>query len=151
MYTLETLKEANPSKASEIRDRDVDKVNALLRIFKKNLTIPTPTPGDIIICHGYNLYHGKEVVYNRGLINEVSEDDKLRICIKPQAPFVCNSGALSTSGGYWFACASSEVIRASCVGERTFWCWDSWGARANGSVYFQAKVKVWEVTSDEVY
>lgn len=151
MYTLEALQVDNRHKELELQERDVAIANEKVRLIEKNLESPHPSPGDIIICRGYNNYHQKQVVYERGLINEVEEDGNLHVCVRPQEPFVCKNGALSTSGGYWFSCHSSEIKRVEEIAARVFWCWDCGGSRGGGGVYFRARVKVWEVESKEVY
>lgn len=152
MYTVSSLKVANPDKNYTICEKDAIKVNALINIFEKNLQNLEPTPGDLIICCGYNNYYNKEVVYSQGIVDEVNEDNKLHICVQPTPPYVLATGRLSTSGGYWFTCRKEEIKRSQELeGKRTFWCWDSYGPRAQGGLYFQASVKIWEITSSKVY
>lgn len=150
MYTVATLRKYNPSKIYEIFALDVIKVNALIGIFEKNLKNPDPTSGDSIICHGQD-YKGEKIVYPRGVIDKVLEDNQFDICLQPYCPHVRSSGSLSTSGGHWFCCSWQEIKRSQePIDEiREFWCWNSGETKTNGGIYFQARVKVWEFFSNE--
>lgn len=152
MYTLVSLEEYNRHKREyPVTERDLEIVNNLLVIFSQNLQSPEPTPGDLIICHGYNSHTEKEVVHDRGVIDEI-EGSSLHICVKPQPPHVRINGATVTSGGYWFASDRSGIKRANePTGERTFWCWGAAGARAHAGLNFQSLVKAWYVTSHKIY
>ena len=126
--------------------------SAFVKVFEKNFQTTETTSGDLIICRGYNDYHNKEVVYPQGIIVDVHQNGKLVICVEPMVPHLLASGKLSVSGGYWFCCDKQEINRSQEVsGERTFWVWDSYGPRAQGCLYFQARVKVWEISSRKVY
>lgn len=153
MYTLLSLKAANPSKVYEVCEKDAINVNALVALLEKNFQKPEPTPGDLIVCRGYSNYYKKEVVYSQGVIDKVCENGMLHICVEPMVPHILASGHLDTSGGYWFTCHKDEIKRSQkeTSGQRSFWCWDSLGPRAQGGLYFQAKLKIWSVTSSKVY
>ena len=143
MHTLETLLECNQSRSSfSISQRHVDNVNRLIDVIEKSRTNNKIQIGDIVeVTTKYGNYH---------------ENTHVDIYFEDASSwFVCDNAysfvyltedkqniSCNTSGGEW----RYVPEKLKLIGKRLkkFTCWDPGGARADGSLTFQASVNVWE-------
>ena len=143
MHTLDTLLECNQSRSSfSISQRHVDNVNRIIEVIEKSRTNAKIQIGDIVeVTTKYGNY------YENAHVDKYYKDDSSWFICDHANPFVdltedkqniiCN-----TSGGEW----RFVPKKLKLIGNRLkkFTCWDPGGARADGSLTFQASVNVWE-------
>ncbi|MBF0649262.1 DUF4121 family protein [Dysgonomonas sp. GY75] len=146
-YSIGTLMPLNESYhgGHTLTKEDVDKVNDLVEWIKSTRSQSKPKAGDRLL---YTCKHGD---YSPIAFLERNKDGELYVCVKPMVPFAgCMDGEISfdVSGGPFCGMHEKELKYAGTVNNR-FKTWGHNGMRANGAVYFHAKVSMWEYTEPE--
>ena len=145
-YTVETLAKENPSYFGIVDETDVKIANNLIELIESTRSKETPKAGD------YLIYTDKYGDYHRHAHIEYTTENRYggNVCDNGSCAFI---GAKEDKSGIW--CQGSggpwsdvPISEMKYVGEeeKSFWTWGSVGARANGGIYFKAKVSVWEYT-----
>lgn len=150
MYTVEMLKEMNRSYDREhgVTDGDVAWVNEYVRFIEATRSDTQPKVGDRVrhtTKYG-DYYPHAQIVHNGNRYGgNVCEAGSSYIWINDEG----NDIATSTSGGPFIDIDTSKM---KYVGKElnTFWFFGHCGATANGGVYFQAEVNVWEYIDEEL-
>ena len=114
--------------------------NKYVRIIQSTRSKKIPKPGDRIRL---TTKHGD--YYHKAHIEQLCENG-LSVCEKPYVPFIYPSKdgiSCDTSGGSWCSVNPDDL---KYVGKelKQFKDWGTCGVRANGTIYFEAEVSVWE-------
>jgi hypothetical protein len=124
---------------------DVDRVNNLVERIESSRSVSKPESGDRL------LYTSKHGDYSPVAFIEKNRDGELYVCVKPMVPFVeTNEDGIyyDVSGGP-FAGMHESTLKYAGKSSCNFKTWGHNGRRANGAVYFQAEVSMWEYTEPE--
>lgn len=137
MYTLQTLKEANPHREHLIDDSMLKKINKILEFLSPGEEIK---PGDVI---KYTDEGGG--FCDKAFISNETVDDKVYICenASPHVFLKCDSLGFSVSGGPWHYIPKDKLKKIGTT-KKVFWTWGNMGAIANGGIHFEADVNYWE-------
>lgn len=124
---------------------DVDKINNLVERIESTRSAIKPQAGDRL------LYTSKYGDYSPVAFIEKNRAGELFVCVKPMVPFVwTEKGCIyyDVSGGPFAGMHESEPKPAGTVSN---WLktWGHRGMRANGAIYFQAEVNMWEYAEPE--
>lgn len=154
METIESLL-TNPHNHGYTNDHgvigcDIQKVNRTISLIENSRDEKIPIPGDIIICKG-----PKNRMYPKGHLElPYTEDIGGAICTQPMIPFVrvddFDCLHFGTSGGYWLSCTELDMYVYKGKQTKVFCEWGN-GYTANGAVYFNAFVNVWELFLETIY
>lgn len=149
MYTIEKLKQLNPSYDSEHRvtQSDAEKANRYIEAIQNSRSDTQIQVGDIVEV---TTKHG-DYYQNAHIESYNSETDNWSVCEQPYVPFVYlnDKGMIrcSTSGGAWCGVPNKLVL----IGKRAkqFKDFGHCGACGNGAFCFEAEVNVWEYKESE--
>ncbi|WP_336769991.1 DUF4121 family protein [Bacillus bombysepticus] len=147
-YTIETLKEINPSYNAEHRvtQSDVIKANQWVKFIEETRDSNKPKAGDIVIfTDSYGYY------FPNANIDDI-EEDVTTITALPQTPFVGKKQQekefmAGTSGSLEY----KIPVELKYVGkkEKVFQDWGHCRATENGTIEFFAEVNVWEYSETD--
>ena len=137
MYTLQSLKEANPHKEHLIDDSTLTKVNKILKNLSPGEDIK---PGDVV---KYTDEGGR--FFRKAFINNDTADHRVYICENSSVHVFLKDDDLgfSTSGGSWKYIPKDELKKIGTT-KKMFWIWGNNGATENGGIHFEADVNYWE-------
>jgi hypothetical protein len=124
---------------------DVNKVNNLVERLESSRSVIKPESGDRL------LYTSKHGDYSPVAFIEKNRDGELYVCVKPMVPFVETDEeriCYDVSGGP-FAGMHENTLKYAGKSSCNFKTWGHNGMRANGAVYFQAEVSMWEYAEPE--
>lgn len=141
-YTQETLLPLNVSYVYDhhLTESDVDMANALVELIERTRTVEHPHSGDLMV------HVSKHGDYSARALIEKEYDAVLSVCIHPSIPFVYrkeNGLGYDVSGGP-FDCVKISDVKLNGWDTAYFKEWGHSGPRANGCVYFAARVALWE-------
>jgi hypothetical protein len=144
-YDVKRLSNENRGYAGRITEKDVQRVNDLIREIEARSQ--TPTAGDTIQL---TTKHGD---YRPSAIIESMDDGQCSVCECPSSPFIsaytaADGGVVEASGGPWTS-LSKEELKYIGKESRAFWVWGSNGPGANCGLYFTADVNLWEWSDPE--
>lgn len=151
-YSIKTLAKENQSFDNQyiVTDTEVETANTLIKQIIETRDSSKPVVGDII-----EITTKRGDYYKNGQIcrtdTTMKEGCPIEVCEKPYIPFthfnpLTEQIQLSTSGGAF----SFITNKLKLIGQRekTFCAWGRNGGCANGSVYFNVFVNVWEYVEE---
>lgn len=147
-YSRETLLPINTlyDHIHHLTQTDVDAANTLVCHIERTRNPLILQVGDRV---RYTTRHGD--FYGNALIEAVSKDGTLSICLCPYIPFVwatADGVGCSVSGGP-FITMTPQALKPSGTMQGDFCDWGHCGACGNGAVRFCAEVSLWEYREPE--
>lgn len=149
-HTIESLKDNNGRFLGthyRLTEADADMANEYTVLIEKSRSKLIPKAGDVV---RYTNEYGE--YYSFAHIDSV-EGKEAYICVSA-SPFIhrssnTNGFSFSTSGGPWYY-IPTERMRYVGTDEKKFWNFGHCGACADGGIYFNATVNVWEYDENKM-